>query len=227
MNARRLGKTGRDVSEIGFGALAIGETSSGERGRTLRLTRQRLPWLLVVPLMVAGSLGVHAAAGLFAGAPAAENGSEVVERSSSGAAGHWVVVLGLVAALALAVGWSFLRGRLRAGASAAIFFWLPLLAFSIQELAERLLRAEAAPFSAAFEPSFLFGLALQIPFGLVAFLLARLLVRVARGIVRALARRRVVSFARRLVLVLPVVGWLPPRIPALALGYTQRGPPRT
>ena len=189
------------------------------------MMRRRLPWLLVVPLIVAGSLGAHVAAGLFGDAPVGEHGGEVAERSSSGVAGQWVVILGLVAALAIAAGWSLLRGRQRAGASAAIFFWLPPLAFSIQELAERLLRAEAAPFSAAFEPRFLVGIGLQIPFGLAAFLLARLLVRVARGIVCVLARRPVVTFSRRLALVLPAVGWLPRRIPALALGYTQRGPP--
>ena len=204
--------------------MAMRFRAAGAR-RTLREMRRRLPWLLVVPLMVAGSLGAHVAAGLFAGGPRGEHVSEVAERSSSGAAGHWVVVLGLVAALAIAAGWSLFRGRLRSDVSVGIFFWLPLLAFSSQELAERVLRAEAAPFSAAFEPRFLVGLALQIPFGLAASLLARLLVRVARGIVRALARRPVIAFSRRLALVLPAVGWLPPRIPALALGYTQRGPP--
>jgi hypothetical protein len=191
--------------------------------------RRRLPWLLVLPLMVAGSLGAHAAAVLLTSGPGAEPGREFVERSSAGAAGHSVVVLGMAAALVMLAGgrWlvSLLRGRPRPGASHWLFFWLPPLAFSVQELLERVLRAEAAPFNAALEPRFLIGLALQIPFGLAALLLAWLLLRVARRIVRALSRTPELSLRRRSTLARPLVGCAPLRIPALALGYPQRGPP--
>ena len=191
--------------------------------------RRRLPWLLVVPLMLAGSLGAHAATAFLTSVPAGEHGPELVERSSSGTAGNSVVVLGMAGALVLLAGGSWLFSTLcdrpRVGASHWIFFWLPPLAFSVQELAERLLRAEAAPFNAALEPRFLVGLALQIPFALTALLLARLLLRAARGIARALAQPTELTLPRRSTLVLPLVGCIPLRIPALALGYTQRGPP--
>jgi hypothetical protein len=101
---------------------------------------------------------------------------------------------------------------------------LPPLAFALQELSERLLRAEAFPFHAALEPRFLLGLLLQLPFGLLALLLARMLLRVVERIVRALVRARrprlptSASWSLRQVFDLP-------RIPALALGYQQRGPP--
>jgi hypothetical protein len=94
----------------------------------------------------------------------------------------------------------------------------------LQEFAERLLRAEAFPFHAAVEPRFLFGLLLQLPFGLLALLLARALLRVVERLARVLARVRRPRGAT-------TAHWSPrqafdlPRIPALALGYPQRGPP--
>jgi hypothetical protein len=60
----------------------------------------------------------------------------------------------------------------------------------LQELAERLLRAEAFPFQAALEPRFLLGLLLQLPFGLLALLVARALLRVVERLVCELARAR-------------------------------------
>jgi len=142
-----------------------------------------------------------------------------------------VLVLALLAALVVAVATprlvAFARRRRCPGASPWLFFTLPPLAFGLQELLERLLGAEAAPFRAALEPRFLAGLALQVPFGLGALLAARLFLRVARRIVRALGRPRPIPAVRRP----SPVAWLPvacelPRIPALALGYPQRGPPR-
>ena len=94
----------------------------------------------------------------------------------------------------------------------------------MQEFAERLLHAEALPFRAALEPRFLLGLLLQIPFGLLALLLARVLLRIVERLARVLARARRPRLAA-------TARWSPrqafdlPRIPALALGYQQRGPP--
>jgi hypothetical protein len=105
-----------------------------------------------------------------------------------------------------------------------VFFVLPPLAFASQELAERLLHAEAFPFQAALEPRFLLGLLLQLPFGLLALLIARALLRVVERALRELARTRTPrlqaggSWSLRRAFDLP-------RIPALALGYQQRGPP--
>ena len=92
-----------------------------------------------------------------------------------------------------------------------------------QELGERLLHAEAFPFQAALEPRFLLGLLLQLPFGLLALLVARALLRVVARLVRSLTRPGVPREATA-SWSLPQVCDLP-RIPALALGYPQRGPP--
>jgi hypothetical protein len=195
--------------------------------------RQRLPWLIVLPLMVAGSMGAHALSGLLAGTPAGgvlagdhDGGSE---RAGVGVAAHFVLPVGALSVLAIAGVVTWLVGRARgvrpAGASPWVFFVLPPLAFSSQELIERIFGAEAAPFQASFEPRFLLGLALQIPFGVVALVVARVLLRVVHRIVEALGCQRPPLVGRTAVVVrLPIVCELP-RIPALALGYPQRGPP--
>ena len=197
--------------------------------------RRRLPWLVALPLMAAGSLAAHALSSLFAGARAESTVSteggmhDLADRSNTGFAAHSVLPLGIVLALAGATGVSWLiprlRGRPRQGATPSLFFTLPPLAFSLQELIERLLHAEAAPFQAALEPRFLIGLALQVPLGLAALLAARLLLRVVRRIADALTRTRSVTAVRRTLTVRPPIACELPRIPALALGYSQRGPP--
>jgi hypothetical protein len=143
--------------------------------------------------------------------------------------GHSVVPLGLLAALTVAAGAAWLVGRIRGqrrpGASPWLFFALPLLAYALQELFERLIGAEAAPFHAALEPRFAIGLLLQVPLGLVALFVARVLLRVARRVFSALERRRSVIVARCLVAVRHPFVQVLPRLPALALGYSPRGPP--
>lgn len=192
--------------------------------------RDRLPWLIVLPLMVVGSVAAHLLSYPLVAARVEGGGHEGAERSSSGLAAHSVLPLGLVAALLAAGGLSWLlalaRSRQGRGASPWLFLVLPSLAFSVQEFGERLMHVEGAPFRAALEPRFLIGLALQIPFGLVALLVARLFLRVAERIVRVFGRRQplVVAPWRPLLAVRPVLFVLP-RIPTLALGYPQRGPP--
>jgi hypothetical protein len=194
--------------------------------------RQRLPWLIALPLMVAGSMGAHALSRLLAANPAERAIAADVDggpdRASVGVAAHSVLPLGVLSALVVAGGVTWLIGRTRVGRNGAspwVFFVLPPLAFSTQELTERVVGAEAAPFHAALEPRFLVGLALQAPFGLVAVAVARVLLRAVRRIVQAFVRQRPVVVGRGFpFLQLPIVFELP-RIPALALGYPQRGPP--
>jgi hypothetical protein len=191
--------------------------------------RRRLPWLLALPLMAAGSLAAHSLSYLLVSARASESGAEVSERASSGHASYLVIFLGiLTATTVVATGGRLLLGRrCRRGAELSpwLFFVLPPLAFALQELSERLLRAEAFPFHAALEPRFLLGLLLQLPFGLLALLLARLLLRVVERLVHALARNRPPRLVANLSLPPRQTLYLP-RIPTLALGYPQRGPPQ-
>jgi hypothetical protein len=83
------------------------------------------------------------------------------------------------------------RGRRVRELGPAAFAVLPPLAFALQELLELSLHTGSVAWHAFAEPTFLPGLALQLPFALVAFVAARLLLRVAVRIVRALAQPRV------------------------------------
>jgi hypothetical protein len=106
------------------------------------------------------------------------------------------------------------------------FAALPPLAFALQEHLERLF-ANGTVVGVVFEPTFMIGLALQLPFAAVAYLLARLLLRAAGHAGKVLARRgaprrRAVPSLRR--------PWFPlelaaPRLAALAGGHAERGPP--
>src|SRR5262245_36889391 len=188
--------------------------------------RRRLPWLCAFPVMAAGSFAAHSLTYAVVSARATEGAGEASERSSSGSASALVLLLGMLAAMAVvAAALSLLRRRnRRVGASPSVFFVLPPLAFASQELAERLLHAEAFPFQAALEPRFLLGLLLQLPFGLLALLVARALLRVVKGLLRALARIRTPRIGAGISWSLLQEFDLP-RIPAIALGYPERGPP--
>lgn len=151
------------------------------------------------------------------------------ERASQGFAGHIVFWLGLLAAL-LAVSGLFglvvrFAGRHRRGLGSGCFFLLPPIAYSSQELIERLLHAESFPFQAVFEPRFLFGLALQLPFAAAAFALGWLLLRAGERLITLLSARRAPKLR-----VLPAQLWarptpLVPRVRALSRGHPLRGPP--
>jgi hypothetical protein len=206
---------------------AIARKPPGCRERRVGAMRPRLPWLIALPVMAAGSLGAHSLSYLFVSARTTEGAGEASERAGNGGTSYLVLFLGIVAATAIVAACARLllarAGARRAGVSHWLFFVLPPLAFASQELAERLLNAEAFPFHAALEPRFLVGLLLQLPFGLLALLVARALLRVVERIVRTLAGR-----SRRLATGAP---WQPgqivdlPQIPALALGHAERGPP--
>ncbi len=190
--------------------------------------RRRLPWLVALPLMAAGSLAAHSLSYLVVSARAAEGGGEAPERASTGSGSYLVLFLGILAATAVVAAGARLlldrppqRGN---KVSPWLFFVLPPLAFALQEFAERLLHAEAFPFHAALEPRFLLGLLLQLPFGLLALLLSRALLHVVERLVGELARARRPRYASTTSWSLRQACDLP-RIPALALGYQERGPP--
>jgi hypothetical protein len=191
--------------------------------------------LLALPLLAAGSIAAHLIGYAVAPATTAEGHGEagelaaLHERSSSGYAGHAVLPIGLVTALLAAVGIrlvvSRLRGRNTRGLGAACFSLLPLLAYGSQELVERLLRAEGFPFHAVLEPRFLLGLALQLPFAAMAFLLGWLLLGVGKQLLRLLGFRFVPKVrARSTRLWSPTPIGLPPVRP-LSRGHPLRGPP--
>ena len=122
--------------------------------------RRRLSALLVLPLALAGTLVAHAVAYATLGAPF-EGVHEYLSHLP-----QLVTILALPALVLAAV-----AGRAttpRAWPFAAV----ALVAFVLQEHAERLLHTGEVPFLLD-RPVFWVGLALQVPFALVAWLLAR------------------------------------------------------
>jgi hypothetical protein len=158
------------------------------------LNRQRLAWVLAVPVMVAGTFAAHSVTAVLVAARG-EAGSEAGERHGGGAPAGLTLLLGFALALLLGILWQRALRRRESGPTAATFVALPALAFLASEVLERLLGVESFPFQPALEPRLLLGLALQLPFGLVAFLVARLLLRAVQQVVARLSRTR---FTRRL-----------------------------
>jgi hypothetical protein len=86
------------------------------------------------------------------------------------------------------------------------------------------MHAETSPFNPVHEPAFLLALLLQVPFGLVAFLTARALLRVADALARMLSREVTAPERRAVGTSAPARA---PRLrPALlAGGHSPRSPP--
>jgi hypothetical protein len=128
----------------------------------------------------------------------------------------------LLAALALRALAAY-RGDVRRAAASPVIVVLPLVAFFIQEHVERFVYTGQMPWTAVLEPSFLVGLALQLPFALAALLVAWALDSGARAIGLALAatpRPALSAFV-------PALASAPaaPRLAGLARGYGERAPP--
>jgi len=105
------------------------------------------------------------------------------------------------------------------------FALLPALAFALQEYVERWLAWGFLPWHAAAEPTFLVGLALQLPFAALAYLAARLLLRTAASVGRRLAAAPRRPRLAPVSLPGPVVSPLPPLSSVLSRGLGRRGPP--
>ena len=195
------------------------------------MKRTTIAWLLSVPLMLAGTEVAHALAFRVV-YPSQWARAQALQETGHGYFA-WLPALAAVGAATLLAA-LFLSGRNAvAGRHGAIrtpslrrFAAMPPLAFVLQEHLERLLHGVGV-FGVVLDPTFLVGLALQAPFALAAYLLARLLLGVAERAGRALGRRAA-SGRRRT----PAAGpaWSrfqlgAPRIAALALGYAERGPP--
>ena len=79
--------------------------------------RRRLPWLLALPVMAAGSVAAHSLSYLVVSARVAERGAEATERTSTGSASYLLLILGILAATAVvAAGRLLVRRRGRSNA---------------------------------------------------------------------------------------------------------------
>ncbi len=190
--------------------------------------RRALTWLVALPLLLAGSQAAHLLAYrlVYPGAPVRarvllETGHGYLDRLpiALGIAGAVALVSLLVAALDAA------RGRAARTLPAWAFGLLAPAAFVFQEYLERSLHSGSFAWHAAAAPTFLPGLLAQLPFALVAWLVARALLGAAARAGRAFAHQSR-SLVRRLdsVFARPV-GTVFVRRRALAYRLAERGPP--
>lgn len=198
-----------------------------------RMRRRRVAaWLLSFPLMVVGSQVAHVLAYRLVYPNAHVRFSALLSTGHGymGAAAYVPMLLGAVFAVELVgAGWvcaGSVRRTLQRPVPAWAFALLPVLGFTLQEFLERLMSGAPLPWWMVLQPTFRVGLLLQLPFALVAYLIARLLLRAAQRVGRVLrggvARPRIVAVSHRWV-VLEVCS---PRRGALAGGHSGRGPPR-
>jgi hypothetical protein len=146
--------------------------------------RTRATWLIVLPLTLAGVEAAHALANAAFGSPA--DAAELFEGARSGAG-----PLPLAGAVALACVLVGLVRRVADGscarAAALPFALLPPAAFLALESVESLLHSGTLPAPGA---TLVCGLALQLPFAVAGYLLARALLRLGDGVRRVLAGLR-------------------------------------
>ncbi len=201
----------------------------GPRRRAVKIVhvRRALTWLLLVPLALLGSEAAHSVDYWLVerdpgqrAALLADTGHGYLDVLPAAIATCWAVVL-----LAL-LGWALEGGRGRRAPVLpfAPFALLPPIAFAGRELIERASHGELQ-LSAVLEPVFLVGLAVQIPFAVVAFLAGRALLHAASALGAKLSRnrergplapRKVPSAGLELSL---------PRLSPLAFAQAVRGPP--
>jgi hypothetical protein len=198
------------------------------RGIISSMSRRRLPWLVAVPLIVGGSFSAH---GLSYRIVAPDTGAraQLLEQTGHGYLDHAPLAIAILLAL-LVAGLGLraartLRGGISAPLSAWLFFSMPLVGFALQEHLERLFHDGSFPLGAVLEPTFLVGLLLQLPFALAAYVVAWALLEVAERIGPSLRASPPGRWPSAQSVPPPQAQVEFPRIPALALGRPQRGPP--
>lgn len=187
------------------------------------MNRNRVAWLVSLPLCAAGMLLAHEVAWGFASHEEHANaGHGYLEYGAILAAlGMAAVFVGATAQLFQAVG----GGGVARSPSASVFAVLPLVGFLIQEHLEHLVATRELEVSFFLSLPFLLGLALQLPFALAAFALARLILGFVQRVARAVGTLpRLAALGSGSVLI-PSSTDLPLR-PALALRHAGRAPPR-
>jgi hypothetical protein len=185
-------------------------------------------WAVVLPLLLAGTEAAHALAYRIV-YPVASVRWQVLAASGHGYLGY--------APLAFGVGTAILFAGLASTAVDAAcrrpvrplpawaFATLPVVGFAVQEFMERLLASDAVPWWTFAQPTFRVGVLLQLPFALVAYVAARVLLRVGRELGRTVAGRAPhVAVAAAPAMRRPVAAELP-RSSVLPRGWSERGPP--
>ena len=188
--------------------------------------RERIAWLSTVPLMFAGLIAGHQLAYRLVYSDAHAR-ADALARGGHAYFGYlplaFSVSLGvLLGGLALQAAAGF-RGEVGRPIASPLLVLLPPVAFAVQEFTERIVHTGQVPWTVVAQPAFLLGLVFQLPFALVALLIAWALESAARAVGRALTTRELPGFpvfVHRPVHVVAV-----PRTAGLARGYGARAPP--
>ena len=188
--------------------------------------RRVAPWILSVPLMLGGAELAHWLSYRLV-YPDSFQRATVLAQTGHGYFRCAPVIASLAGALLItAAGWHWhaLRGGrrpLQAGPRWQ-FLLLPALCFALQEHLEQLSTSGSVS-GVSMAPTFLLGVLFTLPFGLLAYLIARLLLGVVEVVVRLLGRPRSagpvpLSFARPALLIVPAGA-------VACRGLPVRGPP--
>lgn len=191
--------------------------------------RRALAWLVALPLLLAGSQAAHALAYRLV-YPEAHVRLQALLSTGHDYLSRLPLVLGGAGAIAslslLLSAVDAARGRPTRALPPWAFALLPPLTFVLQELLERSLYLGTFAWQAVLAPTFAPGLALQLPFALVAYVVARVLLRAAERAGRAFAPARPpVHRAPPAVGAAAPVDALPVRGSALSRRQAERGPP--
>jgi hypothetical protein len=187
--------------------------------------RRGAAWLAALPLMLGGSLLAHAIAYRLVYPQAHVRVVQMLATGHSYYARLPIVLAAAGACLLVALAASIVdaaRGRPARALPAPAFALLPPLAFAFQEVLELSLHTGTFAWHAVLAPTFAPGMLLQLPAALLAYLAARLLLRAARRIGRALARSRPVVSRKPVFAAAP----LEPPVRLAAGRRLARGPPR-
>jgi hypothetical protein len=192
--------------------------------------RRGLAWLSALPLMLAGSQVAHVLVYRWV-YPSSGLRFHVLVSSGHGYMEKLPVLFALAGAVvfvSLAVGvLDVVRGRGVGSLPAWAFALLPPATFVLQEVLERSLHTGTFFWQAVEAPTFLPGLALQVPFAVAAYAVARILLRTVSVVGRLLGGRRTSPRPRRVQL--PRLVPLSVRVPRpapLAGAAAGRAPPR-
>jgi hypothetical protein len=194
------------------------------------MSRRVLAWFVSVPLVLAGVEGGHWLAYRLV-YPNSSLRAQVLVHSGHGYLSYAPLLFAVAGAVGLCAFGLRVLGR---GRRDSVLVQVPLLpfllvaplAFAFQECSERLLIG-GWPFAAPLAPTFLPGLVFQAPFALLAFLLARWLLRAAerlRGFAAGFGAAPPFPSAPQAALSMRLIQLRRPT--ALAGGHAERGPPR-
>ena len=189
--------------------------------------RQRIAVLVAAPIALIGSLIAHQLSYAIQ-APGAIARAQLLASTGNGYLRHLpLIAAACLASASIGVVLEVVpsKGRSLGRVTAWPLALVAPLAFTFQEHLERFLHDGAFPTHLVFEPVFLIGLALQVPFALLAWGVARALLLAARRVVRSLGGRMRRQPARLAVQRLPLAAvWLV-RWPVLASRLAGRAPP--